>query len=633
MKFRCEHCGTKYSLDEETIRGRVLKIRCRQCKGVMVVRDPERSIGALDSMSAEDLRSALSKSGEVPAGDAQEWFLAKDGERQGPMNTLEIKERLERSEFGPKDHAWRSGMSGWLPLRDVPELATLLDKTGVSSVVEAVLPSRAPTLPVEPVVDPEQPAPPQPAAEEPVVAQPVEPEAKRDKPVPTMPSDPAAEPAWVGREVKDDGHAEESVASQSAAPFINEPSLSSIGEETRLFLLASGLQQGARRRRVIFGVILLGLVGLGVGMNQGWVPNPFAKGMKKATFTSRGQPSYVRLMQLGEKAGADQRERSIVAAAVIENLSYQDLVIVKGWSLQMMALKDGRVEVRLGRGNFSACAAIQAESDAGPVAGADGFDCPAGHPTFQAFARSKTAQEALSLLMPVEALIKAREQFSETTDKPGVAPYHRGQSINAAEGRAMLECLTGACRDEVIKDKLVAADKAVTQELAKEARSRSKRSKGSKAPRVAVEQDPAAAEEERLRKAAQVNGADLKRMAALQSALGTVRLPLPEVSTPPGRASQLDVKAAAKVIGRGQRGITACVSRAMTRGQSMFGELRARIGIQPSGRVASVEIMTEAYKGADVSRCIQGKVRRWRFPSFPGKEIVPVEVPWKLPKR
>ena len=122
-------------------------------------------------------------------------------------------------------------------------------------------------------------------------------------------------------------------------------------------------------------------------------------------------------------------------------------------------------------------------------------------------------------------------------------------------------------------------------------------------------------------------------MAALQSALGTISLPLPELKAPPGRATQLDVKAAAKVIGRGQRGITACVSRAMTRGQSMHGELKARITIQPTGRVAGMEVLTAAYKGSEVSRCISSKVRRWRFPSFPGKELVPVEVPWKLPKR
>lgn len=41
MRFACENCQTRYTLADEKIRGRVLKIRCRQCSVVMVVRDPE----------------------------------------------------------------------------------------------------------------------------------------------------------------------------------------------------------------------------------------------------------------------------------------------------------------------------------------------------------------------------------------------------------------------------------------------------------------------------------------------------------------------------------------------------------------------------------------------------------------
>ena len=626
MKFRCEHCGTKYSLAEETIRGRVLKIRCRNCKGVMVVRDPERSIGALDSMSAADLRSYLSKSGEEKASDSKDWFLAKDGERQGPMDTDEIRGRLTRGEFGAMDHAWRAGMSGWLPIRDVPELATLLDKTGVSVVsdsVAAILPNR----PLSPTVG--EASADEASADEASVDEASVNEASVDE---VSQTSGAPLPAWAGREVKDDDRVEEPSSVSGSAPFINEPSLSAIGEETRLFLLASGLQQGARRRMIIFGVIIVALLGTFVGMNQGWIPNPFAKGMQKASFKSQGQPSYVRLIQLGDKAGSDRRARSIVAAAIIENLNYQDVVIVNGWVLELMPLKDDRVEVRLGRGNFSSCTEIKSEDQVAAAQGADRFDCPPGHPTFQAFSRSKTAQDARVVIEQVESLKRARAQFATENDQVKVAAYYRGESVNAAEGRAMLACLTGACRDAVLKDRLEAAGKAVDNQIAQEKKRRRSKVKSGVNP-TAVEEDPAASEEERLRRSAKVNGADLKRMAVLQSALGTVSLPLPEVSAPPGRASQLDVKAAAKVIGRGQRGVTACVSRAMTRGQSMFGELRARINIQPSGRVESVEVMTEVYQGTDVSRCIQTKVRRWRFPSFPGKAIVPVEVPWKLPKR
>ncbi|MDE0881680.1 MAG: zinc-ribbon domain-containing protein [Myxococcota bacterium] len=596
MKFRCEHCSTKYSLQDDTIRGRVLKIRCRQCKGVMVVRDPERSLGALDSLSADDLRSYLAKSGETPNQTIDNWFLAKGGERQGPMSQAEVSSRLSRGEFSAADHAWREGMSGWLPVRDVPELATLLDDmTGGSTV--------APTAPAVPPASPPavQPTP-------------------ELRPVKT---------GLAGREVSG-----EVSAAVSSPLLVRDDSVSAIGDETRIFLLASGLQQGARRRLIIFGSILVLLLGLGVGMQQGIIGNPFAKSMQKASFKTSGQASYVRLIGLSGKAGATSRERSIVAAAVIENLSYQDRVIIEGWAFEMMPLKDDSVEIRLGRANFSKCTAVEQQTDGVPPTSADAFDCPAGQPTFRSFPNSKEAQLALDAVQELKALKKVRGQFADSKDLLVVRPYHRGQSINAAEGRAMLECLMGGCRDEVLKAQYKAADTKVRAKMRAESRKRRKDSSDDdELDMIVVDEDPAEAEEQRLRQSTKVSAADLARMAALQSALGTVRLPLPTLSAPPGRATQLDVKAAAKVIERGQRGITACVSRAMTRGQRMFGELRARISIQPSGKVAKFDILSADYKGTDVARCINSKVRRWRFPSFPGKEIVPVEVPWKLPRR
>ncbi len=385
--------------------------------------------------------------------------------------------------------------------------------------------------------------------------------------------------------------------------------------------------------KIIFGVLVVALSVVGVGMNMGFIPNPFASGVKKGSYKTRGRPSFVRLIRLQDKAGATKRERTIVAAAIIENLSYQDLIILKGWSLEMMPLKDDSVEVRLGRADFSGCSALEVTADAGPLVGGDSYDCPPGQPSFRSFPGTTSAQQAMAAIRGLESVKKARENFAETQDKIAVQPFHRGQSVNAAEGRAMLECLTGACRDAVLKDKLDQADAKVDAEIAAQKKAKAKSKNKSKAKAIAVEEDPAALAEKRLRAAAKVNAGDLARMAALQSALGTISLPLPELSPPPGRATQLDVKAASKVIGRGQRGITACVSRAMTRGQSMHGELKARIIIQPTGRVASMEVLTAAYKGAEVSRCIASKVRRWRFPSFPGKELVPIEVPWKLPKR
>ena len=43
MKFVCDKCNTKYSISDEKVRRKVLKIRCKNCGHIIVVRDPTRS--------------------------------------------------------------------------------------------------------------------------------------------------------------------------------------------------------------------------------------------------------------------------------------------------------------------------------------------------------------------------------------------------------------------------------------------------------------------------------------------------------------------------------------------------------------------------------------------------------------
>src|SRR5688500_9936486 len=39
MKFSCERCQTRYSIGDEKVRGKVLKIRCKTCGNIVVVRE------------------------------------------------------------------------------------------------------------------------------------------------------------------------------------------------------------------------------------------------------------------------------------------------------------------------------------------------------------------------------------------------------------------------------------------------------------------------------------------------------------------------------------------------------------------------------------------------------------------
>src|SRR5579859_7405877 len=40
MKFVCDRCKTKYTIADEKVRQKVLKIRCKNCQQIIVVREP-----------------------------------------------------------------------------------------------------------------------------------------------------------------------------------------------------------------------------------------------------------------------------------------------------------------------------------------------------------------------------------------------------------------------------------------------------------------------------------------------------------------------------------------------------------------------------------------------------------------
>ena len=41
MKIICDSCGTKYSISDDKVRGKVFKIRCKKCSHIIVVRGGE----------------------------------------------------------------------------------------------------------------------------------------------------------------------------------------------------------------------------------------------------------------------------------------------------------------------------------------------------------------------------------------------------------------------------------------------------------------------------------------------------------------------------------------------------------------------------------------------------------------
>jgi predicted Zn finger-like uncharacterized protein len=154
MKFVCDRCLTKYSIADDKVRGRILKIRCKSCSNIITVKEsapspisvaegesdrtvitsgprPSRPSPESDSAPAHPrTRTEMGRptrpptpSGAVPAGDEIQWFLALEGVQKGPFSRKVLVDRLAALPKNSDVHVWNDTLDGWRPPSDVPVIA------------------------------------------------------------------------------------------------------------------------------------------------------------------------------------------------------------------------------------------------------------------------------------------------------------------------------------------------------------------------------------------------------------------------------------------------------------------------------------------------------------------------------
>lgn len=111
MKIVCESCGAKYSIADEKVIGKVFKIRCKKCSDTIVVRG--------DQMDSDDEEATR----VFDFGGDAAWHVVVDGQQQGPFAPIQITGLLNTGKIDEDAYVWKEGFEGWLPLKEVPELA------------------------------------------------------------------------------------------------------------------------------------------------------------------------------------------------------------------------------------------------------------------------------------------------------------------------------------------------------------------------------------------------------------------------------------------------------------------------------------------------------------------------------
>ena len=69
MKFSCDKCSARYSIPDEKVQGKVLKVRCKKCTNVILVRWAQNQ---------------TNRPAEKPKAKVQ-WYVAIKGKQHGPM--------------------------------------------------------------------------------------------------------------------------------------------------------------------------------------------------------------------------------------------------------------------------------------------------------------------------------------------------------------------------------------------------------------------------------------------------------------------------------------------------------------------------------------------------------------------
>ncbi len=156
MQFFCDQCKTKYSIADDKVAGKILKLRCKRCDNTIVLKDPRSSHSespAHASRGQQLLKDAFKKSFSEDLGSSpdvfpsaasdgaveertqiarlplfesnqppEEWYLSDSRGQFGPMDFGELVARIKRGEPDHDAVVWREGFDDWKTIDRVPEL-------------------------------------------------------------------------------------------------------------------------------------------------------------------------------------------------------------------------------------------------------------------------------------------------------------------------------------------------------------------------------------------------------------------------------------------------------------------------------------------------------------------------------
>ena len=135
MKIACEACGAKYTIADDKVRGRKVKIRCKGCGTPIVVDGQQGQPGGGPSLSDAEAETALEADGPTI------WSVNLTDTDSRTMSVEEIVAGYSSGLVTADAFVWKDGMTDWIPVLN-SELAPLLQ--GAPAPAPTPAPAAAP---------------------------------------------------------------------------------------------------------------------------------------------------------------------------------------------------------------------------------------------------------------------------------------------------------------------------------------------------------------------------------------------------------------------------------------------------------------------------------------------------------
>lgn len=117
MKITCQSCQSKYTVSDDKVQGKTVKIKCRKCGATILVNSSgvtTNGAGAADAAAP----TALTYTVNVADGD------------QRTMTLQEIVEAYNAAVVNADTYVWADGMGDWQPLGQVEAISSALQAAG-----------------------------------------------------------------------------------------------------------------------------------------------------------------------------------------------------------------------------------------------------------------------------------------------------------------------------------------------------------------------------------------------------------------------------------------------------------------------------------------------------------------------